>query len=177
MQRRIEGLTEGVDRRDPVFGERREERHRLVELSDFDRVVLRHLDGTLDRAALLELLASEVARQTLTIHLEGQLVQEAGQARDILRQALEGIPHGNVSVELPDALPPSSSALGWAEGWRGECLHWVETDEEGRLARVKVTDPSFKNWPGLVQAVPGNILPDFPVINKSFNLSYSGNDR
>ena len=48
---------------------------------------------------------------------------------------------------------------------------------QGRLTRVKVTDPSFKNWPGLVQAVPGNIVPDFPVINKSFNLSYSGNDR
>jgi Ni,Fe-hydrogenase III large subunit len=42
---------------------------------------------------------------------------------------------------------------------------------------VKVTDPSFKNWPGLSHAVPGNIVPDFPVINKSFNLSYSGNDR
>ena len=54
---------------------------------------------------------------------------------------------------------------------------WVQTDRDGSLARVKVTDPSFKNWPGLAQAVPGNILPDFPVINKSFNLSYSGNDR
>ncbi len=42
---------------------------------------------------------------------------------------------------------------------------------------MKITDPSFKNWPGLARAVPGNILPDFPVINKSFNLSYSGNDR
>jgi Ni,Fe-hydrogenase III large subunit len=82
-----------------------------------------------------------------------------------------------VAVPLPDALPSSSSALGWAEGWRGECLHWVATDEHGGLARVKVTDPSFKNWPALARAVPGNILPDFPVINKSFNLSYSGNDR
>jgi formate hydrogenlyase subunit 5 len=42
---------------------------------------------------------------------------------------------------------------------------------------VKITDPSFLNWPGLALAVPGNIIPDFPVINKSFNLSYSGNDR
>ena len=42
---------------------------------------------------------------------------------------------------------------------------------------VKVNDPSFLNWPGLTHAVPGNIVPDFPVINKSFNLSYSGNDR
>ena len=50
-------------------------------------------------------------------------------------------------------------------------------DKVGDLARVKITDPSFLNWPGLVHAVPGNIVPDFPVINKSFNLSYSGNDR
>jgi Ni,Fe-hydrogenase III large subunit len=53
----------------------------------------------------------------------------------------------------------------------------VQTDAYGALTRVKVTDPSFHNWPGLVRAVPGNIIPDFPVINKSFNLSYSGNDR
>jgi Ni,Fe-hydrogenase III large subunit len=53
----------------------------------------------------------------------------------------------------------------------------VATDEQGEIARVKVTDPSFLNWAGLAHAVPGNIIPDFPVINKSFNLSYSGNDR
>ena len=53
----------------------------------------------------------------------------------------------------------------------------MRTDAQGRLDRVKVTDPSFKNWPAIVRAVPGNIVPDFPVINKSFNLSYSGNDR
>jgi len=70
-----------------------------------------------------------------------------------------------------------ASALGWVEAWRGPCTHWVATDERGEVARVKVTDPSFLNWPGLVHAVPGNIIPDFPVINKSFNLSYSGNDR
>ena len=74
-------------------------------------------------------------------------------------------------------LPPRASALGWVEAWRGPCTHWVATDERGELTRVKVTDPSFLNWPGLMHAVPGNIIPDFPVINKSFNLSYSGNDR
>ena len=103
--------------------------------------------------------------------------REVEQSLSIFRQALDGLPEGHVSAPLPDALPAHASALGWAEAWRGECLHWVQTDAGGRLARVKVTDPSFKNWPGLVQAVPGNILPDFPVINKSFNLSYSGNDR
>ena len=78
---------------------------------------------------------------------------------------------------LPPQLPASASALGWAEAWRGPCVHWIATDERGELSRVKITDPSFLNWPGLVHAVPGNIIPDFPVINKSFNLSYSGNDR
>jgi Ni,Fe-hydrogenase III large subunit/Ni,Fe-hydrogenase III component G len=103
--------------------------------------------------------------------------REVEQSLSILRQALEGLPEGRVLAPLPDALPSSASALGWAEAWRGECLHWIQTDETGRVVRVKVTDPSFKNWPGLARAVPGNILPDFPVINKSFNLSYSGNDR
>jgi Ni,Fe-hydrogenase III large subunit/Ni,Fe-hydrogenase III component G len=103
--------------------------------------------------------------------------REVEQSFSILRQGLEGLPEGPILGPLPDVLPAASSALGWAEGWRGECLHWVRTDAQGRLDRVKVTDPSFKNWPAIVRAVPGNIVPDFPVINKSFNLSYSGNDR
>jgi Ni,Fe-hydrogenase III large subunit len=103
--------------------------------------------------------------------------REVEQSLSILQQALEGLPDGHVAVPLPESLPAATSALGWCEAWRGECLHWVQTDESGRIARVKITDPSFKNWPALVHAVPGNILPDFPVINKSFNLSYSGNDR
>ncbi len=103
--------------------------------------------------------------------------REVEQSLSILRQVLEGLAEGPVETRLPEALPAGASALGWAEGWRGECLHWVRTDSQGRLDRVKVTDPSFKNWPAIVRAVPGNIVPDFPVINKSFNLSYSGNDR
>jgi Ni,Fe-hydrogenase III large subunit len=103
--------------------------------------------------------------------------REVEQSFLLLRQVLEGLPEGPVLSPLPDVLPSSASALGWAEGWRGECLHWVRTDELGRVNRVKITDPSFKNWPAIVRAVPGNIVPDFPVINKSFNLSYSGNDR
>lgn len=103
--------------------------------------------------------------------------REAEQSLVILSQVLDALPESGVRALMPAALPPRMSALGWAEGWRGPCLHWVATDAAGGLARVKVTDPSFLNWPGLVQAVPGNIIPDFPVINKSFNLSYSGNDR
>ena len=94
-----------------------------------------------------------------------------------LRQVLQALPETSLRAPLPAELPGLASALGWAEAWRGPCVHWVATDERGRLGRVKVTDPSSLNWPGLAEAVPGNIVPDFPVINKSFNLSYSGNDR
>jgi Ni,Fe-hydrogenase III large subunit len=103
--------------------------------------------------------------------------REVEQSLRILRQVLDGMPESPIAAPMPEELPESSSALGWAEAWRGPVLHWVATDETGRISRVKVTDPSTLNWPGLAQAVPGNIIPDFPVINKSFNLSYSGNDR
>ena len=103
--------------------------------------------------------------------------REVEQSLAILAQVLDALPGSALRAHVPSALPIHASALGWAEGWRGPCLHWVATDARGELTRVKVTDPSFLNWPGLTHAVPGNIIPDFPVINKSFNLSYSGNDR
>jgi Ni,Fe-hydrogenase III large subunit len=56
-------------------------------------------------------------------------------------------------------------------------MHWIRVGENNRLERCKIKDPSLNNWPALVEAVQGNIIPDFPVINKSFNLSYSGTDR
>jgi len=74
-------------------------------------------------------------------------------------------------------IPPLQHALGYVEGWRGEIVHWTMTDKNGNLFRWKITDPSFHNWRALQVAVRNNIVPDFPVINKSFNLSYSGNDR
>jgi Ni,Fe-hydrogenase III large subunit/Ni,Fe-hydrogenase III component G len=103
--------------------------------------------------------------------------REVEQSLSIVRQVLGAMPDGPLLTPMPVQLPARSSALGWVEAWRGPCTHWLATDDRGEITRVKVTDPSFLNWPGLVQAVPGNIVPDFPVINKSFNLSYSGNDR
>ena len=67
-------------------------------------------------------------------------------------------------------------ALGYAEGWRGPVLYWLETGPTGLIERCKIVDPSFHNWQGLSFAVLGNIIPDFPLCNKSFDLSYSGND-
>jgi Ni,Fe-hydrogenase III large subunit/Ni,Fe-hydrogenase III component G len=103
--------------------------------------------------------------------------REVEQSFRIVRQVVESLPATALRATLPPVLPPASSALGWVEAWRGPVVHYVATGEQGGIARVKINDPSFLNWPGLIQAVPGNIIPDFPVINKSFNLSYSGNDR
>ncbi|MGE5279291.1 MAG: NADH-quinone oxidoreductase subunit C [Deltaproteobacteria bacterium] len=75
-----------------------------------------------------------------------------------------------------EAPPRQGSALGYAEGCRGPVLYWLKTDPQGRIARCKITDPSFRNWQGLSYAVLGDIIPDFPLCNKSFDLSYAGND-
>jgi Ni,Fe-hydrogenase III large subunit/Ni,Fe-hydrogenase III component G len=106
--------------------------------------------------------------------------REVEQSLSIVRQMIDAVaarPDGSLVARLPQQLPAGATALGWVEGWRGPCTHWVATDERGELARVKITDASCLNWPAIVQAAPGNIVPDFPVINKSFNFSYSGNDR
>ena len=68
------------------------------------------------------------------------------------------------------------SGVGLIEGWRGTIAHRVEVDRAGRLTRVKIADPSFFNWPALPVALATTIVPDFPLVNKSFNLSYAGND-
>jgi len=75
-----------------------------------------------------------------------------------------------------DPQPQAGFALGYIEGWRGPVLYWVKTDAQGHVERCKVVDPSFHNWPALGYAVLGNIIPDFPLCNKSFNLSYPGSD-
>jgi Ni,Fe-hydrogenase III large subunit len=67
------------------------------------------------------------------------------------------------------------SGVGVVEAWRGTLVTRVEL-EDGRLARVKIVDPSFLNWPALPIALADTIVPDFPLANKSFNQSYAGND-
>ena len=95
-------------------------------------------------------------------------------ARLIGLAAAPGRP-GAPRTELP-ALPPGAHALGLVEAWRGPVWYWVLADDERSVGRVKVVDPSFRNWPALEYAVLKNIVPDFPLCNKSFNLSYSGSD-
>lgn len=66
--------------------------------------------------------------------------------------------------------------LGFIESWRGPVLYWIKSDKAGLIERCKIVDASFHNWQGLAYAVLGNIVPDFPLCNKSFNLSYCAND-
>jgi Ni,Fe-hydrogenase III large subunit len=68
------------------------------------------------------------------------------------------------------------SGSGLVEGWRGTIVHRIEVGPSGELRRVKVVDPSFLTWPALPVALADTIVPDFPLVNKSFNLSYAGND-
>ena len=93
----------------------------------------------------------------------------------LIGSIVDGLPGGEVRVDLPRNSRPGFG-IGWVEGWRGDVLVALEADAEGRLQRCHCHDPSWQNWPLLEHAVIGNIVPDFPLINKSFNLSYSGQD-
>ena len=74
-------------------------------------------------------------------------------------------------------LEPFGNALGYAESHRGQTLHWVMVGEDGRsIFRYKVRTASFANWPAIELAVLNDIVADFPLINKSLDLSYAGND-
>ncbi|MBI3848858.1 MAG: NADH-quinone oxidoreductase subunit C [Verrucomicrobia bacterium] len=103
-------------------------------------------------------------------------IDEVRESLSLIEQFTARLPNGPLSVELGE-LPADSVALGYVEGWRGEIFHWIRTAPGNRLARCKVKDPSLQNWPAMSEAILGNIIPDFPVVNKSFNLSYSGTDR
>ena len=102
-------------------------------------------------------------------------VEEAREAVRLIRQAVDRLPTGTLASPL-DRVPPFEPAFGLVEGWRGAIIHWVMADRTGRLLRVKIMDPSFLNWRPLSYALLKNIVPDFPLCNKSFNQSYSGND-
>ncbi len=102
-------------------------------------------------------------------------VDEAAQSVALIRQASKRLAPGPLAAPLGQS-PAFEPAFGIVEGWRGAIIHWVMVDSEGRLYRVKIKDPSFVNWPPLSFALLKNIVPDFPLCNKSFGLSYSGND-
>ena len=93
----------------------------------------------------------------------------------LLQTIVEGMPLGEVATTPFNNVGGRGRGLGRVEGWRGEVVIALEADD-GVIRRCHAHDPSWQNWPALEYAVIGNIVPDFPLINKSFNLSYSGHD-
>ena len=93
-----------------------------------------------------------------------------------IRDRLRSLPSGAVAGWGTGAPAPERFAVALGEGWRGEVCHVAVTDTQGRFARYKVVDPSFHNWPGLAYALREQEVSDFPICNKSFNLSYCGQD-
>ncbi len=100
---------------------------------------------------------------------------ESQRSLEFLLKVLHEIPQGDLRVELP-VLKPNHMALAMTEGWRGEIVHVAMTDSKANLIRYKIKDPSFNNWPGLSMSMQGAQISDFPLCNKSFNLSYAGHD-
>ena len=100
---------------------------------------------------------------------------EAEKSMDFLEEQLRQLPSGPCRSDIP---PPAGEriAVSLTEGWRGEVCHVAITDGVGRFSRYKIVDPSFHNWPGLSMALRGQQISDFPLCNKSFNLSYCGFD-
>jgi Ni,Fe-hydrogenase III large subunit/Ni,Fe-hydrogenase III component G len=93
----------------------------------------------------------------------------------LLRDIVKRLPAGPLQTPLAP-VTAVCEGLGWVEGWRGEVVVAVRIGADGKLDRVHPHDPSWQNWPLLEIGILGNIVPDFPLINKSFNLSYSGQD-
>lgn len=101
--------------------------------------------------------------------------EEAFESLRMQRMILKNLPTGALRAPLA-AAAEGACGIGWVEGWRGEVLIALEAGAQGYVRRCHPHDPSWQNWPALEHAVIGNIVPDFPLINKSFNLSYSGAD-
>jgi Ni,Fe-hydrogenase III large subunit/Ni,Fe-hydrogenase III component G len=103
--------------------------------------------------------------------------QEAHESLRLLRAALGALPGGPVAVPLTATPPAGASSLGAAEGPRGASWIWLRSGADGTIDRLHLRSASFANWPVVASAVPGNVVPDFPLINKSFELCYACTDR
>jgi Ni,Fe-hydrogenase III large subunit len=103
-------------------------------------------------------------------------VDEMSDARDLIHAVAAGCRnHAGAPELMADCVCDGGDALGWSESWRGQILDWVRV-RDGVIDRAVIRDPSFCNWPLFGELGPGNIVPDFPLCNKSLNLSYSGTD-
>ena len=104
--------------------------------------------------------------------------KEIKQSMKIIKAFLKKLIDENseIRVNAQYNLQPNSLVISITEGWRGEVVHYAITGSNSELLRYKIKDPSFNNWYMLAMAVRNNGISDFPLCNKSFNLSYCGND-
>jgi Ni,Fe-hydrogenase III large subunit len=100
---------------------------------------------------------------------------EVQRSLEFVVDQLGSIPSGTIQATCGQ-LRPNELVVSMVEGWRGEIAHVLISDGGGDIRRCKVVDPSFHNWSALAAALPGNQISDFPLCNKSFNLSYAGHD-
>lgn len=103
-------------------------------------------------------------------------IKEVIASIELIERALLTLPNGPINVKSSGVFKKNAVAISAVEGWRGEIFYFLTTDAHGNIDRVAPRDPSFINWTLLGYAGLGNVVPDFPLINKSFNLSYTGND-
>jgi Ni,Fe-hydrogenase III large subunit/Ni,Fe-hydrogenase III component G len=103
-------------------------------------------------------------------------VEEVQTSVTLLKDLLAQVNRGTSANAKPGYSAQGASGVGLVEGWRGTITHRVEITPDKRISRLKIVDPSFLNWPALPVALADTIVPDFPLANKSFNLSYAGND-
>lgn len=101
---------------------------------------------------------------------------EIQQSCDLVLEILDSLPLDTAGIQKVESLAKESLTVSMVEGWRGEIVHCAITDNNGKIKRYKIKDPSLHNWTGLALALRGNGVSDFPLCNKSFNLSYCGFD-
>jgi Ni,Fe-hydrogenase III large subunit/Ni,Fe-hydrogenase III component G len=102
--------------------------------------------------------------------------RETLESFSLATRLIEGMPGGDVSSALVPA-PSGASALGYTESPRGANVHWLMADDRNRVYRLRIRSAPYANWPLVTRAVVGNVVPDFPLINKSFELCYACCDR
>ncbi|MBN2050464.1 MAG: hypothetical protein JW760_08485 [Spirochaetales bacterium] len=122
-----------------------------------------------DRPALVTAEAGDVAARASVRR------DELVHSEEFILRLLENLSAGEI-LRPVSPLKRNCLAIGAAEGWRGEILHVALTDNAGRFSNYRIVDPSFKNWTGLAMALRKQEISDFPLCNKSFNLSYCGHD-
>jgi Ni,Fe-hydrogenase III large subunit len=102
--------------------------------------------------------------------------REALDSFDMAAQLIDSLPPGTAVAAIPP-VPAGASALGYSESPRGSNVHWLMADADSRVYRLRIRSASFANWPVVTRAVVENMVPDFPLINKSFELCYACCDR